>query len=60
MCRPEKLPGRFCRNMIKPISDPFISIRHGLRPGDVGYITYLHGILYAPKQGWDHTFDYKI
>ena len=41
-------------------SPPFhhsISIRHYLRPGDVGYITYLHGILYAPEQGWDHTFD---
>jgi GNAT superfamily N-acetyltransferase len=32
-------------------------MRHDLRPGDVGYITYLHGILYAPEQGWDHTFD---
>ena len=34
-----------------------ISLRHNLRPGDVGYITYLHGILYAPQQGWNHTFD---
>jgi N-acetylglutamate synthase-like GNAT family acetyltransferase len=34
-----------------------ISLRHYLRPGDVGYITYLHGILYAQDQGWDHTFD---
>ncbi len=34
-----------------------ISLRHNLSPGDVGYITYLHGILYAPQQGWDHTFD---
>ena len=43
--------------MCKPIPDPLISIRHDLRPGDVGYITYLHGILYAPEQGWNHTFD---
>ncbi len=43
--------------MRKPFSDQSISIRHDLRPGDVGYITYLHGILYAPEQGWDHTFD---
>ena len=43
--------------MRKPISNRPISIRHDLRPGDVGYITYLHGILYAPEQGWDHTFD---
>ena len=43
--------------MRKPISNRPISIRHDLRPGDIGYITYLHGILYAPEQGWDHTFD---
>lgn len=42
--------------MRKPFDRP-VSIRHDLRPGDVGYITYLHGILYAPEQGWDHTFD---
>ncbi len=34
-----------------------ISIRHELRPGDVGYITYLHGTIYGNEQGWDHTFD---
>jgi GNAT superfamily N-acetyltransferase len=43
--------------MSKPSSNRPISIRHDLRPGDVGYITYLHGILYAPEQGWDQTFD---
>ena len=37
--------------------DGLVSIRHDLRPGDVGYVTYLHGTLYAPEQGWDHTFD---
>lgn len=34
-----------------------LCLRNDLRPGDIGYITYLHGILYAPQQGWDHTFD---
>ncbi len=34
-----------------------ISLRQDIRPGDVGFITYLHAILYAPEQGWDHTFD---
>ena len=43
-------------DLLKP-SEPPISIRHHLLPGDVGYITYLHAVLYAPEQGWDHTFD---
>ena len=34
-----------------------IKIRHHWEPGDVGYITYLHGVLYGQEQGWDHTFD---
>ncbi|HSD57072.1 MAG TPA: GNAT family N-acetyltransferase [Methanotrichaceae archaeon] len=34
-----------------------VSLRHDLRPGDVGYITYQHGTLYAQDQGWDYTFD---
>ena len=38
-------------------SEPSISIRHHFLSGDVGYITYLHAVLYAPEQGWDHTFD---
>jgi N-acetylglutamate synthase-like GNAT family acetyltransferase len=43
--------------MIKSHPDRSISIRNDLRPGDIGYITYLHGILYCPEQGWNHTFD---
>jgi GNAT superfamily N-acetyltransferase len=34
-----------------------VTIRHDLRPGDIGYVTYLHGVLYAIEHGWDHTFD---
>jgi GNAT superfamily N-acetyltransferase len=33
------------------------TIRHHLQPGDVGYLIYLHGILYAKEYGFDHTFE---
>jgi N-acetylglutamate synthase-like GNAT family acetyltransferase len=36
---------------------PDITIRSTLRPGDIGYVTYLHGTLYAAEYGWDHTFE---
>lgn len=28
-----------------------------LRPGDIGYVTNLHGVLYSAEHGWDHTFE---
>jgi len=34
-----------------------IRLRSSLEPGDIGYITYLHGILYARAYQWDHTFE---
>jgi GNAT superfamily N-acetyltransferase len=33
------------------------TLRHSLRPGDIGYLTYLHGIVYAREYGYDTTFD---
>jgi GNAT superfamily N-acetyltransferase len=36
---------------------PDITIRSTLRPGDIGYVTYLHGTLYAAEYGWDYTFE---
>ncbi|HLF83223.1 MAG TPA: GNAT family N-acetyltransferase [Blastocatellia bacterium] len=36
---------------------PDVTIRSTLSPGDIGYVTYLHGTLYAAEYGWDHTFE---
>ncbi|HKZ94474.1 MAG TPA: GNAT family N-acetyltransferase [Candidatus Bathyarchaeia archaeon] len=32
-------------------------IRHHIEPGDIGYVTYLHGILYARECAYDQTFE---
>lgn len=55
----KELWDHFLRELNPDLLPPesYITLRHDLRPGDVGYITYLHGILYAPQQNWDHTFD---
>jgi GNAT superfamily N-acetyltransferase len=33
------------------------TLRHTIQPGDIGYLIYLHGILYAKEYGFDHTFE---
>jgi len=34
-----------------------VNIRNNLKPGDMGYVIYLHGVLYAQEYGWDHTLE---
>lgn len=48
MCANGNLVGRRSTN---------IKIRHDLRPGDVGYLIHLHGLLYAQECKWDYTFE---
>jgi GNAT superfamily N-acetyltransferase len=33
------------------------TIRHNIKPGDQGYLIYLHGIVYSKECGWDETFE---
>jgi len=32
-------------------------LRYRIRPGDIGYLTHLHGITYAKEYGYDQTFE---
>ena len=34
-----------------------ITIRTEIKPGDLGYITYLHGILYDQEYNYDYNFE---
>jgi len=32
-------------------------MRHSIRPGDIGYLTYLHGTVYAREYGYNTSFE---
>jgi GNAT superfamily N-acetyltransferase len=34
-----------------------VTVRHDLRPGDMGRVIALHGVLYAEEYGFDHGFE---
>lgn len=36
---------------------PHVTIRHDIRPGDLGRLIEVHGVLYAAEHGFDHTFE---
>lgn len=34
-----------------------IAIRHDLKPGDLGRVVYLHGLIYGHEHGYNHIFE---
>lgn len=39
------------------MSQPAITTRHELSPGDIGRVSAFHGIVYADEMAWDLTFE---
>jgi ribosomal protein S18 acetylase RimI-like enzyme len=39
-----------------PLPEP-VTLRHDLRPGDLGAVVHLHGTVYAQEYGFDPTFE---
>lgn len=42
-----------------PIAEK-VAIRYELKPGDVGYLIYLHGVIYAKECGYNHGFEQYV
>lgn len=43
--------------MADRVSPDSLTIRSDLRPGDIGTVAAMHGMLYAREYGFDHTFE---
>lgn len=48
-------PGERHRAPARDLGD--IQLRSSLRPGDIGRVVQLHGLLYSRECGYDHTFE---
>src|SRR4051812_10906876 len=47
-------------NLYLTLKTIVMKIHTGLRPGDLGYVIYLHGSLYAKEYNLDHTFEGEV
>jgi N-acetylglutamate synthase-like GNAT family acetyltransferase len=53
----EQRASKALRNGSSKYSSTKWTLRHYLKPGDISYLTQLHGILYAKEYGYDQTFE---